>query len=153
MRIAAVCLVAALTLAPSALADSKQDWNDCTSSDADVSIAGCSRIIAANAESKTNIAIAYMDRGIAHQNKGEHQDAIADFNQSLKLNPNDPAVYRSRGFSFAQTQEYDLAIDDYNQTIKLKPDYRNIYYDRAWTYAAKDDHARALNDYNAPSSW
>ena len=95
MRIAAVCLVAALALAPAALADSKQDWDDCTSSDADVSIAGCSRIIELGDESKNNIVIAYFDRGIAHQNKGEHQDAIADFNQSLKLNPNDPAaVYR-----------------------------------------------------------
>ena len=124
MRIAAVCLVAALALAPAALADSKQDWDDCTSSDADVSIVGYSRIIELGDESKNNIVIAYFDRGIAHQNKGEHQDAIADFNQSLKLNPNDPAaVYRSCGFSFAQTEEYDLAIDDYNQTIKLKPDY------------------------------
>lgn len=86
MRIAAVCLVA-LALAPAAVADSKQDWDDCTSSDPDVSIAGCSRIIERGGESKNNIAIVYFDRGIAHQNKGEHQDAIADFNQSLKLNP------------------------------------------------------------------
>jgi Flp pilus assembly protein TadD len=120
MRIAAVSLVAASVLAPAALAAPKQDWDDCTSSDADVSIAGCGRSIALGDESKANTAIAYMDRGIAHQNKGEHQGAIADFNRSLKLNPNDPAVYPSRGYSFAQTEEYDLAIDDYNQTIALK---------------------------------
>jgi len=121
MRIAAVCLVAALALAPAALAAPQQDWDDCTASDADVSITGCSRIIALGDEFKNNTAIAYFDRG-AHQHKGEHQDAIADFNQSLKLNPDDPADYRGRGFSFAQTEEYDLAIADYNRTIELKPD-------------------------------
>jgi lipoprotein NlpI len=122
MRIAAVCLVAALALAPAALAAPQQDWDDCTASDADVSITGCSRIIALGDEFKNNTAIAYFDRGLAHQHKGEHQDAIADFNQSLKLNPDDPADYRGRGFSFAQTEEYDLAIADYNRTIELKPD-------------------------------
>ena len=151
MRIAAVCLVAVLAFAPRALADSK-DWDDCISSDPDVSIAACSKIIARGDESKTNIALAYYDRGIAHQNKDEHQDAIADFNQSLKLNPNGPAVYRSRGFSFSQTEEYDLAIDDYNQTIKLKPDYPKIYYDRGWTYVARRTTLGLLTITTAPSS-
>ncbi len=148
MRIVAVCLVASFAFAQAALAESKKDWDDCVSSDADRSIAGCSKLISRAQDTKTNLAIAYYNRGIAHQNKGEHQDAIADFNQSLKLNPSDPATYSGRGYSYAQTGEYDLAIDDYNQTVKLKPDYKRIYYDRGWTYAAKGDHARALNDYN-----
>ena len=87
MRIAAVCLLAAFAFAPAAHAGSAQDWADCTSSDPDVSLAGCSKIIGRGEESKSSIAIAYYDRGLAHQNKGKHQDAIADFNQSLRLNP------------------------------------------------------------------
>ena len=148
MRVVAVCLVASFAFAQAAFAESKKDWDDCVSSDADRSIAACSKIISRAKDTKNNLAIAYFNRGVGHQNKGEHQDAIADFTQSLKLNASDPATYRNRGFSYAQTAEYDLALDDYNQTIKLKPDYASIYYDRAWTYAGKDDHARALNDYN-----
>ena len=146
MRAAALGFVAALVQAASA--ESKQDWDDCTSSDADVSLAGCSNIIGRAKDTKNNLAIAYFNRGIAYQNKGDHAKAIAEFNQSIKLNASDPAAYRNRGYSYAQTGEFDRAIDDYNQTIKLKPDYANIYYDRGWTYAAKQDHARALNDYN-----
>ena len=148
MRAAALCFVAALVLSQAASAESKQDWDDCTSSDADVSLAGCSNIIGRAKDTKNNLAIAYFNRGIAYQNKGDHAKAIAEFNQSIKLNASDPAAYRNRGYSYAQTGEFDRAIDDYNQTIKLKPDYANIYYDRGWTYAAKQDHARALNDYN-----
>ena len=133
MRIAAVCLVAALASSPAALADSKQDWDDCTSSDADVSLAGCSNIIGRAKDTKNNLAIAYFNRGIAYQNKGDHAKAIAESSQSIKLNASDPAAYRNRGYSYAQTGEYDLAIEDYNQTIRLKRDYANIYYDRGWS--------------------
>ena len=148
MRVAFVCLVAGLVLSQAALAESKKDWDDCVSSDADRSIAGCTKLIDRAKDTKNNLAIAYFNRGVGHQNKREYAEAIADFNQSIKLNASDPAAYRNRGFSYAQTGEYDLAIDDYNQTIKLKPDYPSIYYDRGWTYAGKQDEARALNDYN-----
>jgi tetratricopeptide (TPR) repeat protein len=117
--------------------------DDCISSDAAVSLDGCSKIIARGIDTKNNLAIAYFNRGIAYQNKGDHAKAIAEFNQSIRLNASDPAAYRNRGYSYAQTGEFDLAIDDYNQIIKLKPDYASIYYDRGWTYAAKEDHARA----------
>ena len=148
MRAAALCFAAALVLSQAALAESKKDWDDCISSDAEVSLEGCGKIIGRGIDTKNNLAIAYYNRGIAYQNKGDHAKAIAEFNQSIRLNASDPAAYRNRGYSYAQTGEFDLAIDDYNQTIKLKPDYASIYYDRGWTYAAKEDHARALNDYN-----
>ena len=44
MRIAAVCLVAVLAFAPRVLADSK-DWDDCISSDPEISIAACCKIV------------------------------------------------------------------------------------------------------------
>jgi tetratricopeptide (TPR) repeat protein len=146
VRVAAVCFLAAFVLSQSAFAESKKDWDDCVSSEPEVSLAGCAKIIDRAKDTKNNLAIAYYNRGIAYQNKGEHAKAIAEFNQSLKLNAS--ATYRNRGYSYAQSGEYDLAIDDYSQTIKLKPDYPKIYYDRGWTYAGKRDHARALNDYN-----
>ena len=44
--------------------------------DADVSLAGCSKIIGRAKDSKNNLAIAYFNRGIAYQNKGDHAKAI-----------------------------------------------------------------------------
>ena len=75
MRAAALGFVAALVQAASA--ESKQDWDDCTSSDADVSLAGCSKIIGRAKDTKNNLAIAYFNRGIAYQNKGDHDIAVA----------------------------------------------------------------------------
>jgi lipoprotein NlpI len=106
MRVVAACLVASFAFAQAAFAESKKDWNGCVPSDADRSIAACSKIISRAKDTKTNLAIAYFNRGVGHQNKGEHQDAIADFTQSLKLNASDPATYRSRGFYAQHGQSF-----------------------------------------------
>ena len=91
MRAAALCFAAALVLSQGAWAESKKDWDDCISSDAAVSLDGCSKIIARGIDTKNNLAIAYFNRGIAYQNKGDHAKAIAEFNQSIRLNASDPA--------------------------------------------------------------
>ena len=38
-------------------------------------------------------ATAYVGRAAAYENKGEHDKAIADLNQALRLDPNDAAAY------------------------------------------------------------
>ena len=152
MRAAAVFLLCTLVLCSEAFAESAKDWADCASNEVERSIAGCNKIIARAKDTKVNLAIAYANLGNDYQNKGNHDQAIADYTQSIKLNPSEPAPYRNRGWSHGQKHEYDLAIDDYNQTLKLKPDYPSINYDLGWTYAAKKDHARALMPVSGPGS-
>ena len=59
MRAAALCFVAALVLSQAASGRMQTDWDDRTSSDADVSLAGCSTIIGRAKDTKNNLAIAY----------------------------------------------------------------------------------------------
>jgi tetratricopeptide (TPR) repeat protein len=148
MRTVVILLLSAFALSSPALAESPKDWADCASNEPDRSIAGCDKIIARAKDTKANLAIAYSNRGNDYQSKGEHDKAIADYTQSIKLNPAEPGPRRNRGWSHGQKHEFDLALDDYNQTLKLKASYPGIYYDLGWTYAAKKDHARALNFYN-----
>ena len=117
---------AALVLSQAASAESKQDWDDCTSSDADVSLAGCSKIIGRAKDTKNNLAIAYFNRGIAYQNKGDHAKAIAEFNQSIKLNASDPAAYRNRGYSYCADR-------------RVRPRHRRLQSD----HQAQADYAEA----------
>ena len=149
MRTAAAFFLASLFLVPlPALADSDKDWDDCASDDADRMIAACDRIIAEGNERKVNFAIAYYNRGLGYQKKGDHAKAIADFTRSIKINASDPKTFRARGSSYADISEYDLAIADYTETIGLDPNFADIYFDRGWAYAQQPDYARALNDYN-----
>jgi tetratricopeptide (TPR) repeat protein len=145
---AAVFLASSLFLPPLAFADSDTDWNNCASDDADRIIAACDRIIAEGNERKVNFAIAYYNRGVGYQKKGDQAKAIADFSRSIKVNATDPKAFRARGNSYADIGEYDLAIADYTETIKLQPDFPGIYYDRGWACAQQPDYPRALNDYS-----
>jgi tetratricopeptide (TPR) repeat protein len=65
-----------------AFADSDMDWNDCASDDADRIIAACHRIIAESNERKVNFAIAYYNRGVGYQKKGDQAKAIADYEKA-----------------------------------------------------------------------
>ena len=69
--------------------------------------------------------------------------AIADFDQSIKLNPNDPLVYNNRGFAYRNKGETDRAIADYQQAIKLNPNYALAFYNRGIAYYDKRDFDRA----------
>lgn len=148
MRTIAVFLVGLLTLSSAALADAKKDWEDCASNDVERSLAGCNRIIARGKDTKANLAIAYFNRGNAYQNKGDHKQAIANYDHSIKLVSSDAMTYNNRGFSHAQLGELDLAIADYDQALKLDPDHKFAAYNRGWVYSAKGEHDKAVTDFN-----
>ena len=43
---------------------------------------------------------AFNSRGLAYDDKRDYDRAIADFDQAIKLNPNDALVYNNRGFAY-----------------------------------------------------
>jgi tetratricopeptide (TPR) repeat protein len=78
-----------------------------------------------------------------------YNQAIADYTQAVRLDPNNAATYRQRGVTYGDIGDYDRAIADYNQAIRLDPNYAaSAYSNRGVTYDAKGDHDRAIADYN-----
>lgn len=147
MRVLAVVFLGLMAFATTAFADSKKDWDDCASTDTDRSIKGCNAIISRGKETKVNLAIAYYNRGNDYQAQGNHDQAIADYTQSIKLDPQ-ASAYNNRGYSYSRKEQYDAAIADFDQALKLKPDHQFANYNRGWAYSAKGDHVHALMDYN-----
>ena len=86
-----------LLLVAPAVAD---DRADCTSSDPDSSIRGCSRIIKKPLVARANRAIAYYNRGVAYANKGDYERAIADFGQAIRLRPDYAEAHYNRGLAY-----------------------------------------------------
>src|SRR6476660_3612499 len=99
MRVLAVVFFGLMAFATTAFADSKKEWDDCASTDPDRSIKACNAIISRGKETKVNLAIAYYNRGNDYQAKGDHDQAIADYTQSIKLDPQ-ASAYNNRGYSF-----------------------------------------------------
>jgi len=122
------------------------DRNDCQAADPDLSIEGCSAIIASKNETPGTRAVAYRNRGLSYLDKGEVDRAIADYSRALKLNP-DADAYHSRGNAYLRKGQYDRAIADYGRALELNPKDAFAYSSRGNAYRRKGEYDRAVADY------
>ncbi len=72
-------------------------------------------------------------------NGREHDRAIRDYDQAIRLKPDYANAFNNRGNAYADKGEYDRAISDYDQAIRLKPDYAGPYNIKAWLLATVRD--------------
>ena len=79
--------------------------------------------------------------------KGEHDKAIADYTEAIRLDPKDAEAYCNRGLAYGNKGDYDKAIADYTEAIRLNPKYAEAYYNRGMTYASKGEYDKAIADY------
>jgi len=93
-------------------------------------------------------AQAFYNRGNSKDNSGHYREAIADYNQAIKLKPDFAYAYHNRGFVKSKLKDHKGAIADYNQAIKLKPDYANAYSNRGASKNKLKDYKGAIADYN-----
>ncbi len=77
----------------------------------------------------------YVDRGLIWKEKGEPDIAIADFNEAIRLEPDNEVAYLNRGNAWLAKGMYARAIADYGEAIRLDPKYARAYNNRAWVLA------------------
>ena len=93
-------------------------------------------------------AESYYYQGDEHDDREEFEQAIADLNQAIRLNPKLVNAYNLRGIVYRKQGKYDLAIADYNQAIQLNPKYANAYNNRGLVYYNQGKSDLAIADYN-----
>jgi lipoprotein NlpI len=106
-------------------------------------IAACTRAFTYENAIKANI---YHNRALIYENMGEFDHAIADYSESIRLNPR-TGCFACRGDLYRDKGDYDRAFADYNQAIRLNPKKASVYRSRGKAYSAKGDFDRALVDY------
>jgi tetratricopeptide (TPR) repeat protein/uncharacterized membrane protein len=87
---------------------------------------------------------AYVDRGVDQK---EQSAELADYDEALRINPNNVVGLNNRGAVYNSKGEYDKAIQDLDLAIKLKPDYARAFRNRGDAYLGKGDRERAIADY------
>ena len=65
--------------------------------------------------------MAYMNRGYVLKSKGNYKEAIADYNQALKIDPGYVDAYINRCDAYCDMGEYNKAGSDADSALKLKP--------------------------------
>jgi tetratricopeptide (TPR) repeat protein len=93
------------------------------------------------------LSAVYQRRGYAAANEQRYQQAIDDYNEALKLTPQDAArIHEQRAAVEMKTKEYDKALADYSELIKQKPGEIRYYNYRAYIYELTNDLKNALAD-------
>ena len=147
-----LALVAIVDVASSAAhAQTNQQFNWCIAEHnptPDQKISGCTAVIEAGKLKGKGLAFAFINRGVAYYEKGQHDLAMDNYDQAIKLNPKYASAFFNRGSSFQDKKQHDRAIEDYDQAIKFDPKYADAFFNRGNTYQDKGQPDRAIQDYD-----
>ena len=89
----------------------------------------------------------YANRGQARYASGKWEQAIADFDTALIIDPRNAAIFNARGLTWLAMKDYGLAIRDFNQAIKLAPEFATAYANRGLTRLQQGREAKASEDF------
>jgi tetratricopeptide (TPR) repeat protein len=90
--------------------------------------------------------LAYMSRGSAYLRLERLDDAIADFDHAIHLNPDFARSYHLRGLAKEKQGTFTEAIADFSKAIELDPEYAAAYYSRATLHTKMGNEDLAVDD-------
>jgi DNA-binding helix-hairpin-helix protein with protein kinase domain len=109
-------------------------------------------------------SVAFYNQGQAYDKLGDYEGAIENYNQAVRLNPNDAKAYVNRGnahYEMAQhsgdpDKDYKAAIEDFNQALRLNPQESQAYVKRGvvrneiaqYSKDPDKDYKAAIEDFN-----
>ena len=86
-------------------------------------------------------------RGNAYLDRGDPENAIADYSRVLELTPGDAVALNNRGIALRQSGDADAAIRDYARAIEIDPEYRDAHNNMGIALSDKGEYERAITCY------
>ncbi|OWK43198.1 tetratricopeptide repeat protein [Fimbriiglobus ruber] len=106
-------------------------------------------ILALAGETAPSPGAVAFERGLAYQQDGDADRALAAYDDAILLDPDYAAAYRERGQLHRQAGRGRQALDDFSTAIRLAPDEPETYLRRGSTYLAVGQLDRATADFDA----
>ena len=80
--------------------------------------------------------------------QGHLEEAIAEYDEAIRLEPRTFIVYYYRGIAYHALGQLERAIEDLNEAIRLDPKYALTYSARGNSYRHLGEYQRAIEDYD-----
>src|SRR3954454_1408104 len=117
----------------------KQDWNK--------AVELHKKAAAMDRKYTDELSAVYQRRGYAAANEQRYGDAIRDYDEALKLTPQEaPRIHEQRAAVEMKIQDYDKALADYSELIKQKPNEIRYLSYRSYIYELKNDLKNSMAD-------
>ena len=87
-------------------------------------------------------------RGMVWEALENFEQAKADYNKAIQINPEYGNAYNNRGNIRAKQADYKGAIQDYNRAIELNSQFVEAYCNRGIARENLGDHSKALKDFD-----
>jgi predicted O-linked N-acetylglucosamine transferase (SPINDLY family)/ADP-heptose:LPS heptosyltransferase len=71
-----------------------------------------------------------INQGNDQEDQGLLEDALANYEQAISINPNYARAYSNRGNVLQSLQRFQEAIASYDKALALKPDYAEVFYNK-----------------------
>lgn len=97
-------------------------------------------------------AVMYLQRGFDRLKEQKYQEAIADFNQVIKLEPNNTFAYMGKGLGNFSLENYQVAKENFDQALEISPNFAHGYYFRGFTRFMLEDKSGAIADLRQAST-
>ena len=95
-----------------------------------------------------DLAGLYAARGVCYLNVREYRQAIEDFEDAIKLDPQNGSYYRGRGGTYSQLMEHLRAIEDLDFAVRLCPEDSNSFFTRGIVRFNLEDFDSAIRDFD-----
>lgn len=145
MKRLGIAMLATVLAAGAAKADA---LGDCVQSrNAQQKLRACSEVIDKPAYKPEEKARAYRNRGALRVDAGAAGQAVADFTEALRLQPNDANSYAGRARARMAQGDIATAIADYGEAIKLAPDSTSHLLGRGHAHFVRGNAQAAIADF------
>jgi tetratricopeptide (TPR) repeat protein len=89
----------------------------------------------------------FFIRGCIWVEEEEYEQAIADFTESINLEPEGANAFYQRGKVYMAMEDYTTAIDNFNEALQLNPDNNDFIFQRGYACFLNDENDRAIKDF------
>ncbi len=93
----------------------------------------------------------HYNAGVEFLMKARLNEAIAEYNEAIRLDPQNVDAYNDRALAYYALGESRRAVEDLHEVIRLDPQVRGVHSDRgqADDFLVLDESDRAIVDYGA----